>query len=59
MKIAIGSDHAGFSLKEVIKKHLEEEGYEVSDKGTHDTASCQYPSHRARKSSAVSSAEQA
>ena len=43
MIIAIGSDHAGFSLKEVLKKHLEEKGYQVNDKGTHDTNSCHYP----------------
>ena len=43
MIIAIGSDHAGFSLKEMLKKHLEEKGYQVNDKGTHDTNSCHYP----------------
>lgn len=33
MKIIIGSDHAGFHLKETLKKFLEELGYEVEDKG--------------------------
>lgn len=32
-KVIIGSDHAGFKYKEAIKKVLEEEGYEVVDKG--------------------------
>lgn len=33
MKIAIGSDHAGFEMKEHIKKHLKERGYEYHDFG--------------------------
>jgi len=35
MKIAIGSDHAGFAYKERIKKFLGELGHEVIDKGTY------------------------
>ena len=34
MKIAMGSDHAGFPLKEEIKKVLLEQGYEVEDVGS-------------------------
>lgn len=34
MKIAIGSDHAGFSLKELLKSYLQEKGIEVKDYGT-------------------------
>ena len=34
MKIFLGTDHAGFELKEVLKKYLRDElGYEVSDEG--------------------------
>ncbi len=33
MRIVLGSDHAGFHLKEALKKFLEELGYEVEDKG--------------------------
>lgn len=33
MKIFIGSDHAGFELKEKIKKFLIEQGYQIEDKG--------------------------
>jgi len=33
MKVAIGSDHAGFELKEQIKDYLEDEGYDVTDVG--------------------------
>ncbi len=35
MKIAIGSDHAGFHYKEEIKKYLETAGHEVIDKGAY------------------------
>ena len=43
MKIAIGSDHAGFELKEKIKQHLIESGYEVDDNGTASNQSVDYP----------------
>ncbi|KXZ40535.1 ribose 5-phosphate isomerase B [Alkalithermobacter thermoalcaliphilus JW-YL-7 = DSM 7308] len=43
MKIAIGSDHGGYLLKEEIKKHLIQKGYEVVDFGTNSTDSCDYP----------------
>ncbi len=43
MKIAIGSDHGGYLLKEEIKKWLAEHGYEYDDYGTHSTDSCDYP----------------
>lgn len=36
MKIAIGSDHAGFELKERIRGMLEDEDYEVIDAGPHE-----------------------
>jgi len=42
-KIYIGADSAGFALKEEIKNHLAEEGYEVCDMGTDSDASCHYP----------------
>ncbi len=43
MKIAIGSDHAGFRLKEKIKGYLLERGIEVIDCGTFSQESCDYP----------------
>lgn len=33
MKIYLGTDHAGFALKEKLKKYLLEEGYEAEDMG--------------------------
>ena len=42
MKIFIGSDHAGFDLKELIKKHFEEK-FDFVDKGTFSSESVDYP----------------
>lgn len=42
-KLVIGSDHAGFELKEKIKAMLTEKGYDVTDVGTHSPESCAYP----------------
>jgi len=43
MKIAIGSDHAGFDYKERIRQFLTEAGHEVKDFGTYSADSCDYP----------------
>jgi len=43
MKIAIGSDHAGFALKERLKNYLIKLNYEVKDFGTHSEESVDYP----------------
>ncbi len=43
MKIAMGSDHGGFDLKNVIVEHLKKQGHEIVDVGTHDDNSCDYP----------------
>ncbi len=43
MKIAIGSDHAGFPLKEAIRKHLDEKGIEYTDCGVYEAVSSDYP----------------
>jgi len=42
--VAIGSDHAGFRLKEILKSALQGRGIEVLDVGTLTTDSCDYPS---------------
>ncbi|MGE3165516.1 MAG: ribose 5-phosphate isomerase B [Planctomycetota bacterium] len=41
--IAVGADHGGFALKEALKTHLVERGFEVVDCGTHSTDACDYP----------------
>jgi ribose 5-phosphate isomerase B len=43
MKIAIGCDHAGFSLKPIVKQYVESLEYEVVDVGTNSADSCHYP----------------
>ncbi len=48
MKIALGSDHAGFPLKEAIKAHLEAQGIPYTDVGAYDTTSVDYP-YQAKK----------
>jgi len=45
MKVAIASDHAGFKLKEKIKKYLEELGYKYKDFGTDSDESVDYPDY--------------
>ena len=43
MKIAIGSDHAGFELKEHLRKYLKERGLDVVDLGPADETPVDYP----------------
>ena len=43
MRIAIGSDHAGYAYKEQIKHFLEGAGHEVKDYGAHSEESVDYP----------------
>ena len=57
MKIAVGSDHGGFELKEAIIKHLEKEGHKVLDFGTNSTDSCNYPLYGASVAKSVVSNE--
>jgi len=53
MKIAIGSDHAGFNYKEAIKDHLLQAGHDVEDLGTFTEASCDYPDYAHAVANAV------
>ena len=43
MKIALGSDHAGYNLKEKMKEYLASQNNEVKDFGTYSSDSCDYP----------------
>jgi ribose 5-phosphate isomerase B len=57
MKIAIASDHGGFELKEVLKAYLLSLAVEVSDLGTHNEASVDYPDFGIQVSEKVSRGE--
>jgi ribose 5-phosphate isomerase B len=43
MRLVIGSDHAGFVLKQTVVRHLEEAGHQVDDIGTYSTEPVDYP----------------
>ena len=43
MKIALGTDHAGFNYEEAVKEHLQKLGHEVQDFGTFSEESVDYP----------------
>ncbi|MCD4690519.1 ribose 5-phosphate isomerase B [bacterium] len=57
MKIAVGADHAGYELKQVIVEHLTARGYEVVDYGTDTDASTDYPDHGAPAAKAAVSGD--
>ncbi len=57
MKIALGSDHAGFELKEKVKTLLQDLGHEVVDVGCHSTDSVDYPVFGAKVARAVARGE--
>ena len=54
--IFLGADSAGYPLKEEVKKHLVELGYQVTDCGTDSTASCHYPVFASKVCEAVQAA---
>ena len=45
MRIAVGSDHAGFDLKELIQRQLVSAGFDVIDVGTYSTEAVDYPDY--------------
>ena len=57
MKIVIGNDHSAVELKNIIKAHLEEKGYEVMNVGTDTSDSCDYPVYGEKVGRAVDSGE--
>ena len=57
MKLAIGSDHGGFRLKEAIKTYLLDHDYEVTDFGTDSEDSCDYPDFALPVAQAVAKGE--
>lgn len=57
MKISIACDHGALELKNDIKAHLEKQGHEVVDFGTHTLDSCDYPDMIAPAAQAVANGE--
>jgi ribose 5-phosphate isomerase B len=57
MRIAIGSDHAGFLLKERIRQWLNDYGYDVLDVGTYSEERVDYPDFGAKVGLAVADGE--
>lgn len=56
-RIILGSDHAGFSLKETIKQYLADKGYAITDVGTDCTDSVDYPDFGIKVAGRVSAGE--
>jgi ribose 5-phosphate isomerase B len=57
MKIAIGSDHAGYELKELVKNYLINKGVNVSDLGCSSIERCDYPDYAHAVANVVESKE--
>ena len=57
MKVALGCDHAGFILKDVVAEFLAQAGHEVLDEGTFSDESCDWPEFGERVARLVASGE--
>ncbi len=57
MKVGVGSDHAGFDLKEFLKEQLKKEGFEVIDYGTHIKKSVDYPDYAEKVATGIQKKE--
>lgn len=57
MRIAVGSDHAGYELKEFLKKEMESMGLEILDLGCYDESPVDYPEYGFRVAEKVSSGD--
>lgn len=55
--IALGSDHAGYELKQIIIKHLSDRGLDFKDYGTYSEDSCDYAIFAQKAANAVAAGE--
>ncbi len=55
LRLAVGGDHAGFSLKELVMKHFSGRLRELLDCGTHDAEPCDYPDFAVEVAERISS----
>ena len=56
-KVAIGSDHAGFELKNIVTDFLKQKGFTINDKGTYSSESVDYPDFAHQVADSVSEGE--
>ncbi len=54
MTLSIGSDHAGYEMKEAIKKYLQSKGINLTDHGTYSIESTDYPDYAHKVASDIS-----
>ncbi len=57
MKIAIGSDHGGYEMKEIIIDYLKDKGHDICDFGTKVCESVDYPVYGKRVAEAVAAGQ--
>lgn len=57
MEIVVASDHGGYNLKELIKDHLLQSGFQVEDIGTHSTETVDYPDMALKAAQAVAAGD--
>lgn len=57
LTVALGCDHGGFALKELLKAHLTEQGIDCRDFGCHSAESCDYPVFAKEAAQAVARGE--
>lgn len=57
LRIAVGSDHAGFALKEKVRDYLVDRGYAVEDHGTNSAESVDYPDYAEKVAARVAAKE--
>ncbi len=57
MKVAIGSDHAGYEYKELLKDYLETKDIKVIDEGTYSSEPVDYPDYAAKVGHSVANAK--
>ncbi|HBD10040.1 MAG TPA: ribose 5-phosphate isomerase B [Syntrophobacteraceae bacterium] len=57
MKIMIGCDHGGYSLKQVVAQFLRQQGHEVEDIGTNSSESVDYPQYAVQVARSVASGQ--
>jgi ribose 5-phosphate isomerase B len=56
-RLAVGSDHAGFQLKQALLTHLRARGHQVTDLGVSAPERCDYPDYAARVAAAVAAGD--